>query len=129
MDALKSAENHPSPTATPGVPVPPVTRLASPLAHGITLVIGLLLGVFIMFVLRTEMKHLRDSAAKYVVLLGLAMALGIALIPSYLRLRRLLLTVFGADHGAALLHGVSFLLLAGVVVVSVVCSLFFLALA
>ena len=102
---------------------------AAPVKLGVALLVGFLIGVFVMFVLRTEMRHLRDSAGKFALLLGLASVLALSLIPPWLRLRRLLHATFPRAQAEALLHGIVVLLWAGVVLVTVVCGLLFLAVA
>ena len=106
---------------------PPPLAPAAPLKVALALVVGFLVGVFVMFVLRTEMRHLRDSAAKFAILLGLAVLLGLSLLPLWFRLRRLLHATFQPHQAEALLHSVVVLLWAGVIMVTVVCGLLFLA--
>lgn len=113
----------------PGTPNATHRFLASPLSHLATLVIGFLLGVFLMVVLRSELTHLRQQAVKFGIIMGISVSLFLMLYPLYRGLSRSLMASFGPEQGRALLNLVNFVIFTCGVLLFVMAGLYFVALA
>ena len=113
--------NHSGPDVLP-------IRLSTPLTHLAMILVGFLLGVFLMIVLRSEVQSLTSRSGKLAIFLAVSIGLLALIYPMYRRLARTLLEAFGVRQGVALLQLANFIIFVCGVLLVIIAGIYFVAL-
>ena len=103
-------------------------RMSTPLTHLVMILVGFLLGVFLMIVLRSEIQNLTSRSAKLAIFMGVSVGLLALIYPIYRRLARALLGAFGVEQGVALLQLANFIIFVCGVLLVIIAGVYFVAL-
>ncbi len=101
--------------------------VTSPVVHLGILLVGFLLGVFLMVILRSELRKISALQGKMIVYMTATVAVTLFLYPFYRRLSRGLYSTFGPQKGATILFLVNFVMMGGGLVLFVLAGLYFVA--